>query len=101
MAEAAGEIRFRDFSQSQYRGCRRHEVSCCCSNYSVLAQQYLLTLMVRVAVAASLASILSRSGAFQRMLMRDDRTLVQRVKLSLILSLAYGASVMTRFLPGI
>ena len=40
---------------------------------------HLLTLLLRVAVAASLASILSRFGAFQRMLMREDRTLVQRV----------------------
>jgi len=31
-----------------------------CSNYSVLAQQYLLILMVKVAVAAALASVLSR-----------------------------------------
>jgi len=66
----------------------------------VLAQQYLLILMVKVAVAAALASILSRSGAFQRMLVRDDRTLMQRIRLSLILSLAYGASVVTRFVPG-
>ena len=46
--------------------------------------QQLLTLLLRVAVAASLASILSRFGAFQRMLMREDRTLVQRVKLALM-----------------
>ena len=46
-------------------------------------QQLWLTLLLRVAVAASLASILSRFAAFQRMLMREDRTLVQRVKLAL------------------
>ncbi len=75
-------------------------MSATCSNYSVLAQQYLLILMVKVAVAAALASILSRSAAFQRMLIRDDRTLMQRFQLSLILSIAYGLSVATRFLPG-
>jgi two-component system LytT family sensor kinase len=57
-----------------------------------------LTLLLRVAVAASLASILSRFGAFQRMLMREDRTLVQRVKLALMCSALYGSSVLFRVL---
>jgi two-component system, LytTR family, sensor kinase len=59
-------------------------------------QQLWLTLLLRVAVAASLASILSRFGAFQRMLMREDRTLVQRVKLSLMFWAMYGTSVLFR-----
>jgi two-component system, LytTR family, sensor kinase len=59
-------------------------------------QQLWLTLLLRVAVAASLASILSRFGAFQRMLMREDRTLVQRVKLALMFWAAYGSSVLFR-----
>jgi len=63
-----------------------------------MAQQYLLILMVKVAVAASLASVLSRSTAFQRMLVRDERTLMQRVHLSLFLSLFFGLSVTTRVL---
>jgi two-component system LytT family sensor kinase len=61
-------------------------------------KQQLLTLLLRVAVAASLASILSRFGAFQRMLMREDRTLVQRVKLALMFWALYGASVLFRVL---
>jgi two-component system LytT family sensor kinase len=60
--------------------------------------QHLLTLLLRVAVAASLASILSRFGAFQRMLMREDRTLVQRVKLALMFWAMYGMSVLFRVL---
>jgi two-component system, LytTR family, sensor kinase len=60
--------------------------------------QHLLTLLLRVAVAASLASILSRFGAFQRMLMREDRTLVQRVKLALMFWAVYGTSVLFRVL---
>lgn len=60
--------------------------------------QHLLTLLLRVAVAASLASILSRFSAFQRMLMREDRTLVQRVKLALMFWAVYGASVLFRAL---
>jgi two-component system LytT family sensor kinase len=60
--------------------------------------QQLLTLLLRVAVAASLASILSRFSAFQMMLMREDRTLVQRVKLALMFWAFYGGSVLFRVL---
>ncbi len=60
--------------------------------------QQLLTLLLRVAVAASLASILSRFSAFQLMLMREDRTLVQRVKLAMMFWALYGASVLFRVL---
>lgn len=60
--------------------------------------QHLLTVLLRVAVAASLASILSRFSAFQRMLMREDRTLMQRVKLALMFWAAYGTSVLFRVL---
>ncbi|MBV9767992.1 MAG: histidine kinase [Bryobacterales bacterium] len=58
----------------------------------------MLTLLLRVAVAASLASILSRFSAFQLMLMREDRTLVQRAKLALMFWALYGASVLFRVL---
>ena len=64
----------------------------------MLETQLLVVLLLRLAVAASLASILSRSSAFQRMLMREDRTLVQRVKLALSCAAAYGAGVATRAL---
>ncbi len=62
----------------------------------MLEQQQLVTLLLRVAVAASLASILSRFPAFQRMLMREDRTLVQRVRLALSCAAVFGASVAVR-----
>ena len=62
------------------------------------SQQFWLTLLLRVAVAASLASILSRFSAFQTMLMREDRTLVQRAKLALMFSVMYGSSVLFRVL---
>ena len=45
---------------------------------------------------ASLASILARSNSFKSMLMRETRTLNQRVALSLWLSSAFGASVAIR-----
>ncbi|HEY2845262.1 MAG TPA: sensor histidine kinase [Bryobacteraceae bacterium] len=58
--------------------------------------QHLLILMVKLAVAASLASILTRSSGFQRMLMREERTLTQRVKMALVCALIYGAGVAVR-----
>ena len=64
-------------------------------------QQQLVILLLRLAVAASLASILVRFAGFQRMLMREERTLVQRLKLGLSLSAVFGAGVATRVLsPG-
>ena len=58
--------------------------------------QHLLILMVKLAVAASLASILTRSTSFQRMLMREERTLSQRVKMALVCAVIYGAGVAVR-----
>ncbi len=58
--------------------------------------QHLLILLVKLAVAASLASILTRSTGFQRMLMREERTLTQRVKMALVGAVIYGASVAVR-----
>src|SRR5579859_660520 len=65
---------------------------------SMEPQQLWLTLLLRVAVAASLASILSRFSAFQKMLMREDRTLVQRSRLALMFLAFYGGSVLFRVL---
>jgi len=53
--------------------------------------QHLLILLVKLAVAASLASILTRSTGFQRMLMREERTLTQRIKMALVCAVIYGA----------
>ncbi len=62
----------------------------------MLEQQHLVTLLVKLAVAASCASILARFGAFQRMLMREERTLAQRVKLALGCSTMFAAGVFVR-----
>ncbi len=64
----------------------------------MLEPRQLVILLLRLAVAASLASILTRFGSFQRMLMREERTLVQRVKLALSLAVVFGAGVATRVL---
>ena len=58
--------------------------------------QHLLILLVKLAVVASLASILTRSSGFQRMLMREERTLTQRVKMALVCALIYGSGVAVR-----
>src|SRR6266852_463742 len=61
-----------------------------------MIQQHLVILLVKLAVAASLASILTRSGRFQRMLMREERTLGQRVQMALVCAVIFGAGVATR-----
>jgi two-component system LytT family sensor kinase len=61
-----------------------------------MLQQHLVILLVKLAVAASLASLLTRSGSFQRMLMREERTLAQRVKMALVCAVIFGAGVATR-----
>jgi two-component system LytT family sensor kinase len=63
---------------------------------AMLEPQQLVILLLRLAVAASLASILSRFSGFQRMLMREERTLVQRVKLAVAGSAFYGTGVAIR-----
>jgi len=61
-----------------------------------MLDQHLVILLVKLAVAASLASILTRSGRFQRMLMREQRTLAQRVQMALVSALIFGSGVLTR-----
>src|SRR6476620_1501138 len=64
----------------------------------MLLQDYLVPLLLKLGVMASIASILARSGTFKSMLMLESRTLNQRLTLSLWLSVVYGASVATRLL---
>lgn len=61
-----------------------------------MVDQHLVILLVKLAVAASLASILTRSGRFQTMLMREERTLGQRVQMALVCAAIFGAGVLTR-----
>jgi two-component system LytT family sensor kinase len=61
-----------------------------------MVDQHLVLLLVKLAVSASLASILTRFSAFQRMLMREERTLGQRVLMALVCAGIYGSGVLTR-----
>jgi len=60
--------------------------------------QHLVLLFFKLAVAAALASILARFATFQRMLLREERTLAQRVEMALVCAGIYGAGVLTRVL---
>ena len=59
-------------------------------------QQLLVTLLVKVGVVASLASILVRSGPFKTLLFRERRTLAQRLELGLYLGVTFGLGVAVR-----
>ena len=61
-----------------------------------MVEDYLVSLLVKLGAMASIASILARSSTFKAMLMRENRTLSQRLTLSLWLSIVFGASVATR-----
>lgn len=63
-----------------------------------MLEQHLVILLMKLCVAASLASLLVRIPAFQQMLMAEERTLVQRVKLALGFSSLFGAGVAARVL---
>jgi two-component system LytT family sensor kinase len=61
-----------------------------------MVPQHLVILLVKLAVAAALASVLTRSALFQRMLMREERTLAQRVRMAVVCAVIFGAGVATR-----
>ncbi len=61
-----------------------------------MLERILPVLLIKLAVAASLASILARSGRFQRMLMREERTLTQRLQMALGCSAFFAAAVAIR-----
>jgi two-component system LytT family sensor kinase len=58
--------------------------------------EYLMSLLVKLAAMASIASILARSNHFKAMLMRESRTIQERFTLAMWLSVVFGVSVGTR-----
>ena len=60
--------------------------------------QLIYSLLVKIGVVAALASFLVRSDAFKATLMREQRTLNQRLMLAVALSLVFGLGVATRVL---
>jgi LytS/YehU family sensor histidine kinase len=56
----------------------------------------LILLLVKVAAAASIASILSRSGRFLGLLMRDTRSIAENLQLCLTLSVLCAMGSLVR-----
>jgi two-component system, LytTR family, sensor kinase len=65
-----------------------------------MLQQHLVILMVKLAVAASLASVLTRSTRFTEMLMREERTLMHRVQMALVSAAIFASGVAARVVTG-
>jgi two-component system LytT family sensor kinase len=63
-----------------------------------MLEQHLAVLLMKLAVAASLASILGRSSLFVRMLLREERNMEQQFRFAAILALLFGAGVAGRVL---
>ncbi|MBK9168850.1 MAG: histidine kinase [Bryobacterales bacterium] len=65
-----------------------------------MSEQELVPLLVKLGVVASLASVLVRSAGVKRMLLRETRTLEQRLKLALWFSVVFAAGAATRVVTG-
>jgi two-component system LytT family sensor kinase len=61
-------------------------------------EQHLVALLVKIAVAASVASILMRFRRIRRIVLRDDRTVAERLQLALIFSFIFGAGETARII---
>ena len=66
-----------------------------------MLEQHLANLLIKLAVAAAVASILVRSDVLKRALLRDTRTLTQRVQLALGFAAIFGGGVATRVFTGV
>jgi two-component system LytT family sensor kinase len=64
----------------------------------MLPQPQIAALLIKVAVSASIASILMRFGRMQRILLRDERTVSERLQLAFIFSLIFGGTAVIRLL---
>ncbi|MCS7025887.1 MAG: histidine kinase [Bryobacteraceae bacterium] len=61
-----------------------------------MLEEYLVILFVKLAVSASLASIFARPAAIQRLLLLEERTLSQRLRLALAFTIVFGTGVAIR-----
>src|ERR1039457_3885656 len=59
-------------------------------------QGYLVSLLVKLTAMAAIASVLARSSSFKAMLMKESRTLRQRLSLALWLSVVFASSLAGR-----
>src|SRR5690242_13829661 len=63
----------------------------------MLESDYLL-LLVRLGLMAAIASVVARSNTFKAILMRESRSMNQRLELALWLATIFGATVAARVL---
>src|SRR5260370_28004865 len=66
-----------------------------------MLEQYLVVLLIKLAVAAALASVLVRAAAFKRMLLREERTLSQLVQFGLGVGRIFGTGGAVLVVTGI
>jgi two-component system, LytTR family, sensor kinase len=64
----------------------------------MLTQTQIAALLIKVAVATSIASILMRFARMQAILLQDERTVADRLQLAFIFSLLFGAGAEIRIL---
>jgi two-component system LytT family sensor kinase len=65
-----------------------------------MVEQHWVLLLVKLAVAASVASFLARTRAFRELLLREERTVRQRTLLALGLAGIFGSGVAIRVITG-
>lgn len=66
-----------------------------------MVDQHLVNLLVKLAVAASVASLLVRFTVFKKFLLREERSLRQRLVLALSISAVFGSGVALRVFTGV
>src|SRR3982750_1948329 len=64
----------------------------------MLEQQQLAALLIKIAVAASIASILMRFARIQKEVLRGERTVSERLQLAFVFSVIFGATAGVRIL---
>ena len=60
----------------------------------MLPEQQLAALLIKIAVSASIASILMRFARFQRIVFQDDRNVRDRIQFALVFALIFGSSAL-------
>jgi two-component system LytT family sensor kinase len=64
----------------------------------MLEEQHLVALLVKIAVAASVASFLMRFRRIRRIILHDDRTIIERLQIAFIFSVIFGAGETVRII---
>lgn len=93
------KLRLRHVRQHETCGIFHVEIRELWNNSIIMSadvEQHLITLLVKIGVAASIASFGVRGEAVKRMLLREERTLAQRVRLALWFAAVFAPGVLIR-----